>query len=119
MEKTLRRRGAAFGIDVALLAIAAALLSFAAGFLESPAWLAELALIALPFAYFATLESGNRCASLGKRLLSLRVTRSDGKPLDGRRAVARYAILGAPGTFAGLACLLGDRLFSYLPPDHA
>jgi len=118
MEKQLRRRFAAFVIDGLLLSIAAFLVTLATAFLGPLAWLGDLVIAALPFAYFTGLESGSRSASLGKRLLRLRVTRGDGKPLDWRRSVARFGVLGAPGLFAGAAGLAGDRLFSYLPPDH-
>ena len=98
----IARRGAAYVLDVALLACALGVLHFALFHLlhggarpefTKNGWLLEayaLATISLPvWLYFTFCESGPHGATLGKRVFRLRVRGLDGEPLTRKTAFFR------------------------------
>ncbi len=125
----LLRRGAAFALDLALLAALDGFLRLvsivaiaAAGALSgrspaAPARLAEALSIsggwALFLGYFALLHAGGG-QTLGKALLGIRVVRADGRPLDLGRGLARALGYALSAAVFGIGFLL-----ALLPPHRA
>ena len=98
----LARRLLAYGVDVLLLFAVLGPLGFAAarvpGVDASTAtgpqvWLAAVLTFSLPcWAYFALSDAWRRCATVGKRVLGIRVATADGGRLPPPRALARTAV---------------------------
>ncbi len=114
----LWRRGAAYLLDVTLLFAVLAPLAFLVqqltGFVpETPAatWRLQLLEFTLPsWCYFAFADASARGATLGKRLLGLRVVTATGERLAPGRAFARTALKLLPWELSHLfAFALGDR----------
>lgn len=114
----LWRRVAAYLLDVALLFAVLAPLAFLVkqltGFVpETPAatWRLQLLEFSLPsWCYFAIADASARGATLGKRLLGLRVVTTAGERLAPGRAFARTALKLLPWELSHLfAFALGER----------
>lgn len=98
---TVGERAAAFLIDLMLLILVLVLLSLFALFalfgtgrvgMEVIAILWLLGFFVLRNGYFAAFELGSRAATIGKRVLKLRVVARDGGRLSGHAVVARNAM---------------------------
>ncbi|MBL8843281.1 MAG: RDD family protein [Planctomycetes bacterium] len=114
----LWRRAAAYLLDIALLFALLAPLAFLVkqltGFApETPAatWRLQLLEFSLPsWCYFAIADASARGATLGKRLLGLRVVTAAGQRLAPGRAFARTALKLLPWELSHLSAFaLGDR----------
>jgi uncharacterized RDD family membrane protein YckC len=103
MPRLLIRRAGAYVVDIVLLFLvlfpAGQLLRLAVGW-QPPAsptgltvWLASALNFSVPtWAYFVFSDSSARGATVGKWLLSLRVTRTGGGPVGRARALGRTAV---------------------------
>ncbi len=128
------RRIAAFAADYVVLAAYIAVLtasSFLFGigqFLSTGTLTGKMTSHAMAFLsltlpvvlYFTITESGGRAASLGKRLMGLRVLGPDGKPPAFTRALLRNAIKFAPWELAHAAIWYtpGQPFIDPMPPAN-
>ncbi len=98
--RPLVRRLAAYAVDVAVLAAILIPLAFAIQLLVAyraetgmGVWLASLATISAPsWTYYTLSDASSGGATLGKRMLALRVSSVDGQRIGLGRALARTAI---------------------------
>jgi len=104
-------RLAAYGVDVAALAVVLIPISFGISSLVGSdlesgleVWVRSLQTISLPaWLYFILTDSLGGGRSLGKRVLRLRTTMPDGGPPDTQAAVLRTALKLAPWELTHLA----------------
>ncbi len=107
----------AFGADYIVIAVYAAFLTFLSFYIADGEFKAPVAVtdkiaghmlgfatMTLPVVlYFSLLESGRAGASLGKRLLRVRVTQTNGAPLGLRKSLFRNLLKFAPWEIAHAA----------------